>query len=521
METPAEANPWWPAPTAPGPLDATVGLPGSKSLTARALVLAAVAREPTVLTGVLRSRDTDLMIAALRTLGVRVEQAEPPREPAAPECPATAGRPGSAGAPPGAGSRLRVTPSSLPLHVVPGGSVDCGLAGTVMRFVPALAVLADAPVVLDGDPAARLRPMAPLLEALATLGATVTYLGRPGFLPVRVEPDADRLLGPGAGASAPGPRRPHRVEVDASGSSQLLSALLLVAPLLPGGLQVTTIGGVPSLAHVRMTVEALRHRSVVVEEPGTPGPGATWRVLPGLPVGGEVVVEPDLSNAGPFLAAALVAGGTVRVPGWPPSTTQAGDAWRSLLPRMGGSVTLTTSLVDGQALPVLSAHGDGQVRGIDADLSDVGELAPTVAALAAVAAHQGQGSRLTGIAHLRGHETDRLAALSTEIRRLGGDAQETPDGLVIRPARLHAARLRSYADHRMATFAAVVGLAVEGVEVDDVGCTSKTLPGFAGMWQTMLDDADRRGCGEQEDRRSDGHRGSCGAGVTAARDTHG
>ncbi|RJF43256.1 3-phosphoshikimate 1-carboxyvinyltransferase [Actinomyces sp. 2119] len=514
METLPEASSWWPAPTASGLLDATVSLPGSKSLTARALVLAAAAREPTTLTGVLRSRDTDLMTGALRTLGAGITEVADATATDAEALPATADT--------GAGTRLRVTPSSLPLHVAPGGSVDCGLAGTVMRFVPALAVLADAPVVLDGDPAARLRPMAPLLEVLSTLGATVTYLGRPGFLPVRIKPDADRLLRPGTGRPSPALGQPHRVKVDASSSSQLLSALLLVAPLLPGGLEVTTTGSVPSMAHVRMTVESLRQRGVTVEEPDTPGPGATWRVLPGRPVGGRLSIEPDLSNAGPFLAAALVAGGTVRVLGWPSSTTQAGDAWRTLLPRMGGSVALAASPVGGQVLPVLSVHGSGQVHGIDADLYDVGELAPTVAALAAVAAHQGRGSRLTGIAHLRGHETDRLAALATEIRRLGGDAQETDDGLVIRPARLHAARLHSYADHRMATFAAVVGLAVPGVEVDDVECTSKTLPGFAGMWQAMLDSTGHRGCeGHRRDQgepRGEGHRDTGGAGARTARD---
>ncbi|MEA1305995.1 3-phosphoshikimate 1-carboxyvinyltransferase [Actinomyces oris] len=440
----------WRAPVAEGALEAVVELPGSKSLSARALLLAAIADAPTTLTGLLRSRDTELMLAALTGLGARFEDLDE------------------------TGTRLRVTPAPLPLHVQTGpdgvGRIDVGLAGTVMRFVPALAALADAPVVFDGDEAARRRPMAPLLDALADLGAEVTHLGEPGFLPFRV--------GPGGGAflRAEG----ARVAVDGSASSQFVSALLLLGAILPGGLEVTPTGPVPSLTHVAMTVATLRERGIAVDEPA-PGAGdgeRTWRVHPGRPLGGQVAIEPDLSNAGPFLAAALVAGGRVSVPHWPAATTQAGDAWRELLPRLGGEVTL----IDG----TLTARGTGRLTGIHADLSDVGELAPTVAALATLAGAQGHTSALTGIAHLRGHETDRLAALAAQIRLLGGDAEESDDGLIIRPAPLHGAALRSYADHRMATFAAIIGLSVEGVSLDDVECTSKTLPGFTDLWAAML-----------------------------------
>lgn len=440
----------WHAPVAAGALDAVVELPGSKSLSARALLLAAVADAPTTLTGLLRSRDTELMIAALAVLGARFEDL---------------------GA---SGTRLRVTPAALPLRVQTGadgvGRVDTGLAGTVMRFVPALAALADAPVIFDGDEAARRRPMAPLLDALATLGAEVAYLGEPGFLPVRI--------GPGDGALLRA--RNARVAVDTSSSSQFLSALLLLGGLLPGGLELTPTGSVPSLTHVAMTVAALRERGTAVDEPSSgAGDGErVWRVHPGRPRGGQVTIEPDLSNAGPFLAAALVTGGRVSVPNWPAATTQAGNAWRDLLPLMGGNVTLSGG--------VLTAGGTGRITGIEADLSDVGELVPTVAALATLAGAQGHASTLTGIAHLRGHETDRLAALTTEIRLLGGDAEETGDGLLIRPAPLHGAALRSYADHRMATFAAIIGLGVHGVTLDDIECTSKTLPGFTRLWTAML-----------------------------------
>nr|WP_314719500.1 3-phosphoshikimate 1-carboxyvinyltransferase [uncultured Actinomyces sp.] len=498
----------WPAPQARGPLDAVVELPGSKSLTVRALLLAAVASGPSELVGVLRSRDTDLMVAALTTLGARVEPLDQ------------------------AGTHLRVTPAPRPFAVGSGARVDCGLAGTVMRFVPPLAVLADAPVTFDGDAAARRRPLGPLLEALEHLGAGIDYLGEADHLPVRVTPrpaphrengtcsPRERYLfaartvrtgsegprAPGAasaaGTVAPAVRSaptavrtiagPARVHVDASDSSQMLSALLLVGSLLPDGLEVTPTGPVPSLPHVAMTVACLRDRGVVVDEPDpaqVPGQ-RTWRVHPGAPSGGRVVIEPDLSNAGPFLAAALVAGGRVSVPRWPAATTQAGDAWRRLLPRMGGHVT-TRRQADGSL--TLTVRGDGRLRGVDVDLGEVGELATTVAALAVLAGAQGQASRLRGLAHLRGHETDRLAALVAETRRLGGSAYEVADGLAIDPSPVHPARLRTYADHRMATFAAVVGLGVAGVEVEDVSATSKTLPGFPTMWSDMLSSAGASG----------------------------
>ncbi|MBF0697778.1 3-phosphoshikimate 1-carboxyvinyltransferase [Actinomyces bowdenii] len=463
MQPSPQASPHaWSAPRAAGPLDAVVALPGSKSLTARALVLAATAQEPTVLTGVPRSRDTALLVEALSRLGATAQELEAqPREP---------------------GRRLRITPAPLP--PAGGVSIDCGLAGTVMRFVPALAALALRPVVFDGDEAARRRPMRPLLEALSALGARVRHLGEPGFLPIEICAAGGSGPGTDPGAEQPGSvaGAPPQVRVDASTSSQFLSALLLLGPVLPGGLEVRATGRVVSLPHVEMTVAALRGRGVVVEAPGAGDP-ARWRVHPGRPGGGQVAIEPDLSNAGPFLAAALVAGGTVRVPHWPAATTQAGDAWRELLVRLGGQVALERAQDGSQTLAVT---GTGRVEGIDADLGDVGELAPTVAALAAVAGHQGRASRLGGIGHLRGHETDRLAALSAEIGRLGGRVEELDDGLAIHPAPLHGALLRSYADHRMATFAAVVGLAVDGIELDDVACTSKTLPGFTGLWSGML-----------------------------------
>ncbi len=426
----------WPAPLAPGPLDAVVAVPGSKSLTNRYLPLAALGEGPMHLHAPLHSRDSALMVAALRGLGVGVEDVD------------------DDGAPHPGGSDLLVVPAPLrgPAHI------DCGLAGTVMRFLAPLAALADGDVTLDGDPRARERPMAPVIAALRALGVRVTEHGEPGFLPITVH---------GTGSVRGG-----TIDVDASASSQFVSALLLSAPRFTDGLTLRHVGGdLPSLPHIAMTVDVLRGRGVEVDD-ATPG---QWRVSPGSVGGGRVDVEPDLSNAGPFLAAALVAGGRVRIPGWPAETTQAGDLFRGLLGQMGGQVALG----DGG----LTVTGTGAVVGLDVDLRDGGELAPTIVALAALAVTP---SRLRGIGHLRGHETDRLAALVTEIRRLGGDAEETSDGIGVRPAPLHGGTVRTYHDHRMATFGAILGLRVPGVEVENVGTTAKTLPDFPAQWAAML-----------------------------------
>lgn len=433
MATPGET---WPAPLAQRHLDATVEVPGSKSLTNRHLVLGALAERPTVLHRPLHSRDTELMAQALRSLGTEVAA--------------------------GADGDWHIAPA--PLHGP--AEIDCGLAGTVMRFVPAVAALADGQVRLDGDPRARQRPMGPIVDALRGLGAQIDDDGRRA-LPLTIH-GTGRLPG---GA----------VAVDAAASSQFVSALLLAGARYDAGVDLSHTGAtLPSMPHVAMTVQVLRERGVAVEElDGAGGPAAgaptRWRVTPGPVAGGEVVVEPDLSNAGPFLAAALVAGGTVRVPRWPARTTQPGDAYRDLLARMGAEVHL--------AGDVLEVTGTGQLRGLDTDLHDVGELVPTLAALCALATTP---SRLRGIAHLRGHETDRLAAIVTEVRRLGGRAEETDDGLLIEPAELHGGVVETYGDHRMATFGAILGLRVPGVGVRDVATTSKTLPDFPAMWTGML-----------------------------------
>ena len=418
----------WQAPTAPGPVHATVTVPGSKSQTNRALVLAAqaTAQGASTISGALRSRDTDLMIGAVRSLGVTVE---------------------------GDDTELTVSGAIAPPA---DARVDCGLAGTVLRFVPPVAALGTGTVVFDGDEQARARPIAPLLNALRGLGVDIDG----DELPFSVR---------GAGTVAGG-----TVEIDASGSSQFVSGLLLSGAAFADGLTIVHVGeSVPSAPHIAMTVAMLRDAGVDVDDSQT----NRWRVSPGPIAARHWIIEPDLSNAVPFLAAAVVSGGSVRVAGWPEVSTQPADAILAILEKLGSTVSHTSSY--------LEVQGTKTYDGFNVDLHDVGELTPAVAALAALAA-PGSVSQLTGIAHLRGHETDRLAALSAEINGLGGQCEETPDGLVITAQPLRGGVWRSYADHRMATAGAIVGLRVAGVEVEDIGTTAKTLPEFPQMWADML-----------------------------------
>ncbi|MFT4298088.1 MAG: 3-phosphoshikimate 1-carboxyvinyltransferase [Aeromicrobium sp.] len=419
----------WLAPTPATPVVGQIIVPGSKSLTNRALVLAAVAEGPSILTRALGSRDTNLMIDALTALGARVERD---------------------------GIDWTVHP------IAPGGapaepvSLDCGLAGTVMRFVPPLAALGGAPVTFDGDERARQRPMDVTISSLRALGVDIDDGGR-GSLPFTVH---GRSTVDGGAA-----------QIDASASSQFVSALLLAAPRFAHGLDLTHVGPtLPSTPHITMTVEQLRARGVNIEQAGT-----RWQVAPGPVAALDTEIEPDLSNAGVFVAAALVTGGEVRIRNWPTSTDQAGDTWRDLAAAFGGSAEF-----DGSDLVV---SGPKTLTGIELDMSAIGELAPVVAAVAALAETP---SRLTGIAHLRGHETDRLAAIATEFRRLGGEVDELDDGLEIRPRPLHGDVFRTYHDHRMAHAAVVLALRVPDVFVENVVTTVKTYPNFAPVWERLV-----------------------------------
>jgi 3-phosphoshikimate 1-carboxyvinyltransferase len=418
----------WPAPVASRPVHATVTVPGSKSQTNRALVLAALAAAngASTISGALRSRDTDLMIGALTTLGLRVD---------------------------GDADELEVSGTIAPAA---DARLDCGLAGTVLRFVPPLAALGLSEVTFDGDAQARARPIAPLLNALRGLGVDVDGDG----LPFGVH---------GAGSVAGG-----AVDIDASASSQFVSGLLLAGPSFTDGVTVRHVGtALPSAPHIAMTVAMLRQAGVDVDD----ATRHQWHVRPGPVAARHWHIEPDLSNAVPFIAAAVVSAGTVRIIGWPAASIQPADAILGILAQLNCIVKQDDTCIEVQ--------GPQSYNGFDVNLRDVGELTPSVAVLAALAV-PGSVSRLSGIAHLRGHETDRLAALSTEINRLGGDCRETADGLEITATPLRAGTWQSYADHRMATGGAIVGLRVEGVRVDDIGTTAKTLPDFTAMWAEML-----------------------------------
>lgn len=446
----SQTQPWL-APTPAHPLNATVNVPGSKSLSNRYLILAALSVHETTITGLLRSRDTNLMIEALEQLGVQIKQQ----------------------------STTATTIHVIPPRAKPSNhfrfhgntTIFCGLAGTVMRFLPALALFADGPVSFDGDKQAYERPMQPLLDGLEQLGAHIEYAGRTGFLPFTV--------------SAPERFSTHTVCIDSSSSSQFISGLLLAASNIPGGLELRHSGDIlPSMPHINMTVadiiNAGGHVSVDLQK-------HTWTVqAAALQLPNNIAVEPDLSNAAPFLGAALLAGGTVRVALWPQTTTQPGGLLPELLSRMGADVTFPVE--DGIRYCQVSASG--VIHGLgDLDLEAAGELAPSLAALLVCADSE---TSMLGIAHLRGHETNRLAAMVREIQRIGGHAQELDDGIIIHPTAskyLHAAVIESYNDHRMATFGAMLGLRIAGIKVRNIATTRKTLPDFVAMWKAMLSDS--------------------------------
>lgn len=435
----------WPAPLATRPLNATVTVPGSKSLSNRYLILAALGNEPVTLVGLLRSRDTDLMMGALEALGVRCDVDTT------------------------TDTTVTVTPPSSGRF---NGNVDvfCGLAGTVMRFVPGLALFADGPVNFDGDEQAYARPMRPVLDGLKQLGVKIEYHGEVGRLPFTITPPTEL------------PTAQVRVSIDSSGSSQFISGLLLIGSKLPGGLRLTHTGEkTPSLPHIRMTVADVTGACGAIEADES---ARTWTVEPrAIQLSDKVTVEPDLSNAAPFLGAALIAGGAVRVPHWPETTTQPGGLLPGYLEQMGAKVSFPT--IDG--VRYCEVTGDGTVRGLGSfDLTAAGEIAPSLTAILVFA---DKPTDMVGIGHLRGHETNRLEALVNEIRRIGGVAEELPDGLRIEPVpseTLHEANMETYADHRMATFAAMLGLRIPDIQVINVATTRKTLPDFVGMWNGML-----------------------------------
>ena len=413
------------------PISATVNIPGSKSATNRALILAALATTPSRIRKPLSSRDTDLMVKGLQSLGCKIEQIK--------------------------------TDQGFDYQVIPGKltgptQIDVGNAGTVMRFLPPIAALATGLIHFDGDERSHQRPIGPVLSALEQLGVSVEHNNK-YKLPITIN---------GAGKIKGG-----TVEIDASASSQFVSALLLVAPATQEGITIKNIGpSLPSAPHIEMTIQMLEKFGATVQRTAS-----SWSVKPCQLIGQDLVIEPDLSNAAPFMAAAMICGGSVQVSDWPLSTTQPGDQLRSIFTKMGAKVELNAS--------GLTITGSGKIDGIDIDLGDVGELTPSIAAVASLATTP---SALRGISHLRLHETDRLSALANEINNLGGSVTEGPGDLIIKPGKMNASQIfRSYEDHRMATAGAIIGLAVEGVIVENIETTRKTLSDFPGMWQGMLD----------------------------------
>ena len=409
------------------PILATLTIPGSKSVTNRALILAAIADSPSRLRRPLHSRDTELMIRGLQALGIKIEIIEENQS-----------------------RDIQVTPAPL----FGPANIDVGNAGTVMRFLLPIAALANGLVHFDGDPRSHERPIAPLIKALEDLGASIDHKGRYS-LPLTINGNG-KLNG-------------REVSVDTSKSSQFLSALMLVAPKLQDGLTIRNIGStLPSLPHIEMTIAMLEQFGATVNS------ADSWEIS-GRLSGQDLIIEPDLSNAAPFMAAPMICGGTVVIKDWPKKTTQPGDRLREIFSKMGAKIEF---VADG-----LSVTGSGKISGIDINLSNEGELTPVIAAVAALA---DTPSKLSGIGHLRLHETDRLAALNRELTNLGSKVVEGADYLEIYPAKLHSGIFHTYEDHRLATAGAVIGLAIPDIEVENIETTRKTLPDFVGLWRELL-----------------------------------
>lgn len=427
----------WPAPfRGLKPVSATVVIPGSKSVTNRALILAALANSPSTLRKPLHSRDSELMIAGLRALGTKIISLP--------------------------NGDLEISPAKF----FGPAAIDVGNAGTVMRFLPPLAALTTGLVHFDGDPRSHERPLGPVIRALEDLGISIEH-GSRYSLPLTIN---------GSGKVNGG-----FLEIDATSSSQFISALLLMAPATEEGITIKHIGSsLPSLPHIEMTIQMLRDFGATVSVTDYRSTGSyQWRVEPGELHGLDLIIEPDLSNAAPFMAAAMICGGEVRITDWPKATTQPGDQLRKIFGQMGARIEFASD----SSSTFLSIKGDGAISGIDVDLHDVGELTPSIAALCALAETP---SSLRGIGHLRLHETDRLAALAAEINALGGDVDEEESALHISPAPLHAGIFHSYEDHRLATAGAIIGLRIPGIEVENIATTKKTLPDFPGAWAQLL-----------------------------------
>ena len=455
----------WPAPfRGSQPVNARVVIPGSKSVTNRALILAAQATSPSILRRPLISRDSELMVAGLRALGIGVQEIEVESNASASTNNASTNNASTNNASTNTKELAwKITPAPLKGPA----AIDVGNAGTVMRFLPPLAALAQGTISFDGDPRSHERPLGPVIKALEELGISIDH-GNRYSLPLS-------LVGTG---KIPG----GEIDIDASASSQFLSALLLIGPSTVNGITARHVGGeLPSMPHIEMTIEMLREFGATVHVDAAK---KTWRVEPGALIGKDMVIEPDLSNAAPFLSIAMVCGGSITIADWPQKTTQPGDQLRTLLRDMGASISLNNDGLTLTSNSEKSALRDApKIIGIDVDLHDVGELTPSIAALAALA---DSPSHLRGIAHLRLHETDRLAALTREINAIGGKVSEEHSALHFEPSPLHSGIFHTYDDHRLATAGAVIGLTTQGIEVENIATTRKTLTDFPGLWKSLL-----------------------------------
>lgn len=421
----------WKAPVAEFPIAGQIRIPGSKSQTNRAFVLAALANSESIIDNALMARDTELMLNAIKKLGAKITHGE---------------------------NRIFIEPGLTSESEV---SIDVGLAGTVMRFIPPLAALTHSLVKFDGDEAARVRPMKIMLDGLTDLGVEIIRKNE-GFLPFEI--------------NGHGHISKSEVSIDASSSSQFVSGLLLAAARFDNGLTITHRGStLPSFPHIEMTMKMLEEIGIKCDYQTENARQHSWNVKPHLIPGHHWQIEPDLSNAAPFLAVAMATGGKVTILDWPTETTQAGGRLPEILEAMGAKISRDEV--------GLTVTGPSKINPLKINLGAVGELTPSIAALLALA--EGE-SEITGIAHLKGHETDRIAALTHDLSEIGVQVTANSDGLKILPGKLHGAKWKSFADHRMATAGAIIGLKVPGIEIDDISCTSKTMNNFESLWLDLV-----------------------------------
>ena len=404
------------------PPDASVRIPGSKSITNRALVCAALASGESTLNGALFADDTEAMAAAVTSLGAEVD-----------------------GVPGKATMRIRGTGGAVATGA--GTVIDARMSGTTGRFLAPVAALSEHPVTIDGHPQLRTRPFGDLAEALRHLGVRVeSSVGGDG-LPMRIQ----------------GPIRSSDTIVAADRSSQFLSGLMLAGPLVPGGLRVRIDGPTVSRSYVEMTAAVMRSFGAVVEV----GSDEVHVAAGGYrPVEG-FTVEPDASSASYFWAAGAITGGTVSIEGLGADSIQGDARFAALLQAMGASVEEVAGITRVTGAPL---------QGVEVDLADMSDTAPTLAVAASLAETP---TTVRGIGFVRGKESDRIAAVVAELRRCGVDAREQSDGFAVLPGSAPTgARVRTYDDHRIAMAFSVLGLVVPGIQIENPGCVAKTFPGF-------------------------------------------